>query len=231
MISRLVRLGFCIIASVAWCGAISAASSEASGASVSESSIPVFADAGAGQHQTTLQYRVTANSDAKDCEFYVNAIGKGAFSRGPVFQRWLEAYISVDEAALVARAGGAVENVGMYVQNRDVNDTSTGREGLYLGSRIEPAYYRVKMTYDQNHVQGGGGVIAVRREIQSLAFFLDLRRSDGSIERFWLKNGTRDYTIDVIFEGQPLKHTPTGAGEVGFVEAGPVFNQKMACIR
>jgi len=82
------------------------------------------------------------------------------------------------------------------------------------------------MTYDQSHVQGGG-VIAVRREIQSLACFLDLRRADGSIERCWLKNGTRDYTIDVIFEGQPLNHTSAGAGEVGFVEAGMVFNQKL----
>lgn len=216
--------------SVAWCGAISAGSSEVSGDSVSEPSIPVFSEAGADQHQTTLRYLVTANSNASDCEFYVNAIGKGEFSRGPVLLRWLEAYISVDEAALAARAGGIIENAGMYVQHRDVNDSSASRAGLYLGSRLEPAYYRVKMTYDQNHVQGGG-VVAVRREIQSLAFFLDLRRSDGSIERFWLKNGTRDYTIDVIFEGQPLKHTPTGAGEVGFVEAGPVFNQKMACIR
>lgn len=230
MSNRLVRLGFCIIVSVAWCGAISAGSSEASGGSVSESSIPVFSEAGADQHQTTLRYPVTANSDANDCEFYVDAIGKGEFSRGPVFLRWLEAYISVDEAALVARAGGAIENVGMYVQHGDVNDSTASREGLYLGSRIEPAYYRVKMTYDRNHLQGGG-VVAVRREIQGLAFFLDLRRADGSIQRLWLKNGTRDYTIAVVFEGQALRRTSTGAGQVGFVEAGPVFKQKLACIR
>jgi hypothetical protein len=195
--------------------------------SVSAETLPVYRLGGASEYPSQLNYAITANHDANHCEFFVNAFGRGSWSHNSAQMRWIEAYLSVDEANLQAGPGAKVLNAGMFVSYRGLKAATDGA-GLYLGTRIEPSYYRVRMTYDENvHTYQ---IIEVRRSVERIAFFVDVQRSNGKIERLWLKNGSEDYSVQAIFDGYPTSWKSLGSGSVAYVERpSPVFNQKLAC--
>jgi hypothetical protein len=217
-------LGFCLTSAAC---SDAAETETAASTAAAASTLPAFRTAGMSQIPATIPYAVN-DFDANNCEFFVNAFGRGTFSHNSGFANWIEAYVSIDEASLVLGAKGSIENVGMYVKYSGLNAASASGDGLFLGNRIEPAYYKVRMTNSEN--VHGNGITQVRRRVERLAFFIDVKRANGVVDRLWLKNGAADYTVDAIFDGYPVSYQNLGAGLVTFAEGGsPIFNQKRAC--
>lgn len=191
--------------------------------------LPVFAAAGDGTFQsTTLPYTVDEEFTANTCEFYVNAFGRGAFAKASAYRRWYEAWVSVDAASLVASQDGTILNVGMFAAWHGLNSDSPDGAALLLGREVEPAYYALRMNYDEN--LHGASFTAVRREVTQLAFFLDVKRASGSVVRLWLTDGWQDFTPAGIFDGYPTHFLSLGLGGVSYILGdSPIYDQKRNC--
>jgi hypothetical protein len=165
----------------------------------------------------------------------VNSFGMGEWSHNSAYRTWFEAYVSTDEASLIAAQHGELLNVGAYVKYLGKNENTRSGEGLFLGRKIEPAYFLVEFTIDEN--VHGETIVEERREIQQIAFFMDVKRADGKIDRLWLKNGNHDFTVAEILKDAsgneyPESYKSLGAGMLSYVlesSASPIYNQRRAC--
>ncbi len=174
-------------------------------------------------------YALTSNHKANHCEFFVNGFGAGQWAHNSAFREWIEAYVSVDARSLVDDQGGRIQNVGMYVKYEGLNAATEGGEALFLGDEIEPAYYRLEFRTSDN-LHTGFEVVAIRRNITQLAFFVDVERQNGAVDRLWLTNGQKDFTMSAIFDGHATHVKGLGAGAIHYVlEDSPIFQQKHAC--
>ncbi len=168
------------------------------------------------QHQDAcIDYQPATQVDTNNCEFYVNAFGRGQWSQASVHASWLESWISVN-----AEQEGQVENVGLWASYRDLADGSL-HEVLSLGSEYEPNYWLVGLTKEENSL--------FDRQVEALAFFLDVRRLDGSVERLWQSRSGANYTEADIFAVAGFLLS-LGSGSVEYAdESMGLFDAKRAC--
>ena len=152
------------------------------------------------QSETCVDYAVAAAFDAGFCEFYVNALGRGQFSQANATEAWLEAYLSI------APQQGELVEAGMLVHWTEGGEAHTG---YVLGEPLEPGYWRTGLVVQSN----AHGIL---RAVQDFAFFIDVRRPEGQVERLWQSAGGANYTLDAVF-AEPGPRLNIGSGAIEYV--------------
>lgn len=178
-----------------------------------------------------------ADFDARHCEFFVNSLADISFhyGGGGYDEHRLRTFISVNTRDLVTIQGGKIERVGMWVNYDEFpGDPSTASPRYDVkdwieAHEIEPSYYRVDFT---RFILRGFSSSAehYRREIRGFAYFIVVRRSDGTLSRLWLKDGPVNFTYASVFHGYPVHIENQGPNSYRYVkEPSPIYNQKRSC--
>ena len=161
-----------------------------------------------------LNYAPTRNLDANYCEFYVDGTLGQTFAHTGAYNNRLTFYFYVDWGSLVEGQHGQILNLAAYVREPECDCLVKAKDDklpLCLAVQVPG-----QVPYS---------------EVARFAFFLDVKRADGSIDRLWLKNGDRDFSIDDI-RNYTIWGRDLGAGREYYVaEDSPLFNQKKACRR
>ncbi|MEO5667074.1 MAG: hypothetical protein ABIR96_03355 [Bdellovibrionota bacterium] len=161
----------------------------------------------------------THDYDANHCEFYVNSFGMGDWAHNGTSLAWIDAYLSVDALNLETRQGGRVLEVGLYTAGN-----------IFVGDSVdnEAGYYHVGMTF--THIVPGAKGTA--RPLGDFAFFVDVQRAGGDIDRLWLKGSAGNFTLPQVYDPYPRVQQSLGSGFISWVEgASPIYDQKNACRR
>lgn len=154
---------------------------------------------------------------AANCEFYVNALGRGQMSHNGASARWFETYVKVGAQE------GEVLNVGQWTRYVEAGVT---KEAWSLGRILEPGYWMTGFTSART-VPGGN---SFTREVGDFAFFIDVRRPAGEVVRLWQSNGGANYTEAAEF-ATPGYRKSIGVGDIEYVvESANVLGQKRACV-
>lgn len=169
------------------------------------------------------------NSNAGS-EFMIDSFARGEFARQGSYRRWLKADVVVDARSLQEQ--NKILNVGMYVSYTGTNENTPSGRGLYLGNQESSASnrYLLDFPYEENVPGASADHIRQIRTVDELAFFIDIERKDGSIDRRWVNNAGRNFRVEEIFNGHPIDHVSGGNGGLEYVgSSSPIFNQKRAC--
>ena len=157
-----------------------------------------------------VEWAPQQNLDANNCELYVDGLGKGQWSHGGATLAWLEAWIKVSSL------DGQVLGVGMWVE------PGGGGEVWSYGTETQPGTWLTGFTT----VKSSDGTST---SVKQMAFFVDVRRSTGAVERLWLSGGGANYTVESTF-AKPGWVTGIGSGSIEYAdESAALFDQKHAC--
>lgn len=161
-----------------------------------------------------LGYVPIRNCDVNYCEFYVDGTFGYTFAHAGAYKDILNFYFHVNRESLVEGQHGRILNLAAYVREPEGDClVRANHDKLPLGLAVQVPF---QVPYS---------------EVTGFAFFLDIERADGSIDRLWLKNGDRNFTIGDI-RNYTVRGRSLGAGSEYYVaEASPLFNQKKACRR
>jgi hypothetical protein len=166
---------------------------------------------------TCVDYPLPASFDANFCELWVNALGWGNWSHSGTTLEWLEAYVNV------GAIDGGVRHVGMWVRASDGQGAVS--EHFSLGSSIEPGYFKTGFTFTHT----GPGSPGLSLVVEAFAFFVDVERPSGAVERLWQSAAGANYTAEAAFaiDGWVIS---LGSGTVEYAdESVGLFDQKKAC--
>jgi hypothetical protein len=166
---------------------------------------------------TQLDYIPTNNWDANNCEFYIQAIQGQVYSHGSAYRHTVEFSFWIDVESLVCRQHGKVLAVAVCFFEQD---------GPILRLAMDN---RVHVVLSQNLPYPPGSSSSLTA---GFAFFLDVRRSSGLIDRLWLTNGAKSFETESDID--PFRFVTSSHGvttEYIVLEDSPIFNQKKACIR
>jgi hypothetical protein len=162
-------------------------------------------------------YEPNREFDAKNCELYVNTLAKEHrhYGGGGYDELFVAAYISVDELNLVHRQGGEILKVGIRMN---------GKDDVVTRKPLEPAYYYLHQSLWLR------GYNNADYDLRFFAFFVDVKRRDGTIDRIWLKDDWQDFQWPSVFDGYPSVRKTWGPNYDDYVQApSPIYNQKAAC--
>ena len=166
-----------------------------------------------------VAYQPDLNASASYCELYVNALGDGQWSHTGATMQWLEAYVKTPPQE------GVVLNVGMWTRYAD--EGGAEHEIVSLGSQIEPDYWLTGFTYAKS--SPGAEAMATWVTVEAFAFFVDVLRTTGDVDRLWQSNGGANYTLADTF-AVPGYSKGIGSGDIEYAdESVPLFDQKHAC--
>jgi hypothetical protein len=157
--------------------------------------------------------------DATNCEFYINSLGKEQrhYGGGGYDEIRIVSYLSVNAKDLVAKQGGTITQVGMRLNGTD--DVITTQE-------LEPSYYVLRKTLWLR------GYRNEDYDLRQLAYFIDVQRTDGMVDRLWLKDGWHDFNWPEVFDSYPQTVKYLGPNSDSYVEEpSPIYNQKKICIK
>lgn len=165
----------------------------------------------------SLGYTVSESHDADHAEMFVNAFGRGSFSRHGASACWLEAYLRV------APQQGELLGAGMWT--RYVDESRVTHERFSLGTEIEPGYFKTGFTYVRNAPDG----ISYTWRVAAVAFFVDVQREGGQVVRLWVSGHGANFTLEAIF-AKPGYLLATGLASIEYAdESVGLFDQKRAC--
>lgn len=166
---------------------------------------------------TCLAHQPDTNVGANNCEFHVNAVGRGSWSHNGFSMKWFEAWLPV------AKQQGELLAVGMWVRWQD--DQGATHDVFSLGKEVEPSYWKVGFTY----ARGGPNLVSFDKKVQVFAFFVDVKRPSGKVERLWQSDGGKNYTEAATWAkaGYVLG---IGSGSIEYADASAgVFGAKKVC--
>jgi hypothetical protein len=164
--------------------------------------------------QDKLGYVPTRNLDANHCESYVDGTLGRAYAHNGASNDTLTFYFHVNRASLVEEQHGQILNLAAYVREP---------EGDYLVKATDDIVSLCLAVQVPDRVPYS--------EVIGFAFFLDTKNADGSIDRLWLKNSDRNFTIDDIRKHRITGNSLGSGSEYYVAEHSPLFNQKRACRR
>jgi hypothetical protein len=154
---------------------------------------------------------------ANNCEFFVNSLGQENrhYGGGGYDEKLVVAYLSVDTHDLVDTQGGKILQVGLRANGRD--DVVTAYE-------LEPSYYVLRKSIWLR------GYNNADYDLRWLAFFVDVQRAGGAIDRLWLTQGEGDFAWPSVFSDYPQYFLSLGSGYTQYVQdPSPIYAQKHAC--
>ena len=164
---------------------------------------------------------VPENVDATNCEFYVNALGRGHYAHNAAWGDWLEAWIQVGSPE------GVVENVGLWVAYEDADGAEA--ELFSMGQEFEPNYWLTGFTFGLSAVGRGPEAVPIQYTVTEFAFFLDVRRPSGEVTRLWQSAGGANYTLAACYAVPGYSHG-IGIGEIEYAdESVGLFDAKRSC--
>lgn len=136
-----------------------------------------------------LGYTISAQYAATHCEFTLGALGDGKMGHYGIPYHWLVAYLNV------APQEGELLNVGLYTQFQDKLSGLPGQR-FSLGVPVAPGVWRTGVTTRVAQIMQQTGV---ERQIDALAFFIDVRRPSGEVVRLWHSDGGQNFRRDTAF--------------------------------
>lgn len=136
-----------------------------------------------------LMYDVSTNADSTHCELRVEGFGDGFMGHYGIPFRWYVAYLRVGPV------DGTVLNAGMWAETTD-EETKESVQHFALGLAIGEGLYRAGLPY---LITGYQGVKPVNVRLVQFAFFVDVRRADGRVERLWVSRNGANYTLTDAF--------------------------------
>lgn len=185
-----------------------------------------FANLSVSAQAATEEYEIDRNLNADHCEFYVNGF---LDINGYYLFSWhhIKSFISVNEEDLVAKQNGKVLNVGMLANGKTI----------IMGKKFQPAYYLIETKLLPLENNGTGGYRpGPEFKLKTFAYFLDVQRADGNIDRLWLKNGDEDFRWPDVFDNHAKQTVDEEIGRGSAFalrndvkDASPIFNQLKAC--
>jgi hypothetical protein len=180
-------------------------------------------------------YDVNVEREARPCELYVDSLGIGHFRYLESQQQFLDAYLRVNEHELVDLQGDHILTAGAAVEVRSItaalgDDGKPALDMLDFGEkvfaeRIGPGSYQLRFAFEErSHPQ------RFLKELKSVAFFVDVKRDVGRVERLWLRHGGANFTMDAVFGDKPGSEMSIGIGAVRYPpNDSPIYAQKHAC--
>jgi len=163
-----------------------------------------------------IDYETPPSYDARYCEFWPNALGRGSLSHNGASASWIEAWIRIGPVE------GTPRNVGIWVRARGDGGLT---ESFVLGKEVEPGYWFTGYTYARTTP----GQAAFTQTVEAFAFFLDVQRPDGRVDRLWQSRQGSNWTVDENFL-EPGSVKGIGVGQIEYcVESAPVLGPKHAC--
>lgn len=170
--------------------------------------------AASSMYPSCIDWAPSADLDANNCELWVNALGKGQWSHNGSTLGWLEAWIRVQPQ------DGQVLGVGMWVQSK--NPQGALSEAFDFGSETEPGYWMTGFTTKKS--SDGTDQTPV-----TFAFFVDVRRPSGLVDRLWQSANGANYTLEAAY-AVPGYVKGIGSGSIEYAdESVGLFAQKHAC--
>ncbi len=187
------------------------------------------------ENPINLPYAPSKNLKANSCEFYVNGFGDGtehvyAAVGGNLYEAWIR--VNIDQLlstyAKILNVGGYFR----YTEQLSENPEPVLRETLVTASPVpnDSGYFRVDFRYNWHNMSK-----ETSRTVHNFAFFADVEDQSGSVTRFWLTHGNRDFTITEVFNSYPLTNiisSGPGLRTMRYIENfsnSPLFNQRRVC--
>jgi hypothetical protein len=211
-----VCVGWICVGALAGCGAVGSPVSPFAGEVEQADSAPnVFTwNDPLNVFPATLGYTPTHDYDANHCELFVNGFGQGNSSVDGATTDWLEAYLSVPAQQ------GKLINAAMYTraaQHGSVTATIT------LAVPIAPDYWKTGFTTYQNFA-------GVDASVSDFAFFVDVQRPSGEVDRLWQSNHGTNYAPTQVFALPPSGVAELPTGSISYASnASYLFYQRDAC--
>ena len=187
------------------------------------------------ENPISLPYSPSKDLSANNCEFYVNGFGDGtehvyAAVGGNLYEAWLR----INTKQLFSQYQ-KVLNAGAYFRYTEQSSElpePTLRESLVTATPVagEQGYFRIDFRYNWHNMNK-----ETSRVIHNFAFFVDVESSANEAIRFWLTNGSRDFTVSEIFDNYPLTNiisSGPGLRTMRYIENfsnSPIFNQRKVC--
>jgi len=166
-----------------------------------------------------LAYDVAANTDATGCELRVEGFGDGYMGHYGIPFHWLVTYLRV------GAVGGEVLNAGLFTRAVD-NKTGVTSEQFSLGLPLGDGLYRAGLPYG---VTGFQSVQPVDVRVEAYAFFVDVRRPSGSVDRLWVSHGGANYVLADAF-ALPTTRVYIAYGNVSWANPDAlVYESRKAC--
>jgi hypothetical protein len=166
-----------------------------------------------------LAYDVTVNADATSCELRVEGFGDGHMGHYGIPFDWYVAYLRV------GATDGEVLNAGLWARVHD-NLAGTDAEVFALGLPLGDGLYRAGLPH---LITGFQSMQAADVRLDAFAFFVDVRRADGNVERLWISRGGANYTLaDAFGAGATTEYIPYGHLDWAPAGAG-VLESNRAC--
>ncbi|MEZ4340877.1 MAG: DUF6209 family protein [Sandaracinaceae bacterium] len=148
-----------------------------------------------------LGYALDAQRDAPACGLVVQGFGQGAIGHYGIPFGWWLAHLRVGDL------GGAVLGVGLYARFTD-RETGAPGQRFAFGAEIEPGLWQVGLEHDITARYAGPGR---SWDVHEVAFFADVARSDGRVERLWNSGGGANYDVAATMSAPPtLQSIPYG---------------------
>lgn len=136
-----------------------------------------------------LSYTIDQHVPASHCEFRLDGFGDGRMGHYGIPFNWFVAYVKVGPQQ------GELLNVGIYTRFRDNASGELG-ERFSLGLEVSPGTWKVGFNALVTGMMGSGGQSF---DASEFAFFIDVRRPSGRVERLWHSNDGRNFPRGEIF--------------------------------
>lgn len=166
-----------------------------------------------------LTYDVESEAQATHCELWVDGFGDGRMAHYGIPYDWAVAYLRTGST------DGEILNVGSFFR---FHDRATGESGerYVLGEKVTSTVWKAGLPYRLAQFQG----IAERDlQIDDTAFFMDVRRPSGMVERLWEDRGGQSYAWSDIFALPPeLEAIPYGSLRWAHRDS-PIYEPRRRC--
>ena len=187
-------------------------------------------------------YPVDLNVDATHCELFVDGFGSARIHYQAHQRSWFETFIRVDKANLEIQ-GDEILGVGVFIRydsfllvKGDQQFKGTNN-GFFPGKMVEfdaaRNLYKVDFTTSENgYSYDQKKWVTNEYQPRQIAFYLDVRRDQQNI-RLWMKNGSRDFTLEEIIGEYPTVRSPLGLGGIHYLLRegdSPLFSARKRCM-
>ena len=173
-----------------------------------------------GGAPTCVTYPLSSQADASSCEFYLNGFGHGFEGHYGIPFDWTEAYL------VVKPQQGQLLNVGMFTRYSDNADGSVHTR-FSLGTAIDPTTWKTGFTFNSTATQTG--TPGYTYTVQQMAFFIDVKRADGTVVRLWQSRHGADYSWNDAFgAGVITNYIPYGHVDYS-ADSAVILDTRRAC--
>ncbi|MBW2732124.1 MAG: hypothetical protein JRH20_06995 [Deltaproteobacteria bacterium] len=166
-----------------------------------------------------VEHHVGPQYNADHCELYVDGIGHGYMAHYGIPNRWLEAYLKVGPQH------GDVRAVGMFSRARN-QETGEIDPRVTFARQVSSDTWQTGLITLRSNVMRQEGFAY---DIETLAFFVDVRRPNGELARLWQSRHGANYSMSDAFSlPTSMKSIPYGNIQYAHPDAA-IFDAQRAC--